>query len=186
MNKAEAKSDEEIAEAAQAGDAGAFGILIDRYGKKISRYGRKFISNNDDIEDLVQEVFIKTYVNIQSFDIKRRFSPWLYRIAHNEFVNALKKKKRALLPLFESEANQPRLVAKEKADKQTNENEIKKILNRCLSKLGPKYREPLILYYFEEMDYREIADILRLPISTIGVRLSRARGKLKEFYEKYE
>lgn len=183
MGRTEEKSDEEIAGIVQSGDADAFGVLIDRYGAKMSRYARKFISNGDDIEDLVQEVFIKSYVNIQSFDIKRKFSPWLYRIAHNEFINALKKRKRAALPLPEHEINQPGLIAKEKADKPTNENEIKKILNQCLSKLDLKYREPLVLYYFEEMGYREIADILRLPVSTVGVRLSRAKEKLKEIYE---
>jgi len=86
------KTDEEIALMVQQGDIQAFGMLVDRYERKIKRYAKKFISSAEDAKDLAQEVFMKAYANIQSFNAERRFSPWIYRIAHNEFVNALKKK----------------------------------------------------------------------------------------------
>src|SRR6185369_748076 len=75
-----------------------FGLLVERYEGKLLRYGRKFINSQEDIEDIVQDVFISAYQNIQSFDSSLRFSPWIYRIAHNAFVNALKAKDRR--PLF--------------------------------------------------------------------------------------
>ena len=86
------ETDEEIAKRVQGGDVDSFGVLIERYEEKIARYARKFLMRGEDVKDIVQEVFIKAYVNIQSFDTRQRFSPWIYRIAHNEFINAIKKK----------------------------------------------------------------------------------------------
>jgi len=85
------ETDEAIALRVQGGDGEVFGELIERYQAKLSRYARKFLLDPDDAADIVQDIFIKSYQNIQSFDATRRFSPWIYRIAHNEFVNALKK-----------------------------------------------------------------------------------------------
>ena len=66
---------------------------MDRYQAKLLRYGRRFLAQDDHIVDVVQDVFIKTYENIQSFDATRKFSPWIYRIAHNAFVNEIRQKK---------------------------------------------------------------------------------------------
>ena len=177
-------TDEQIAKNIQGGDSALFAVLIDRYEAKLMRYGRKFLREDDDVKDAVQETFIKTYMNIQSFDVDRRFSPWIYRIAHNEFVNALKKRKETV-SLSDVDAIFPHPVAKEKADDGANSHELKRLLETGLAKLDAKYREPLVLYYFEDMDYKEIADILHLPVATVGVRLKRGReALLKEVGEK--
>ena len=76
-------SDEEIAQKVQANDTDAFGVLVFRYEDKMLRYARRFLFDYHDSEDVVQNVFIKAFTNINSFDYKRKFSPWLYRIAHN-------------------------------------------------------------------------------------------------------
>jgi RNA polymerase sigma-70 factor (ECF subfamily) len=172
------QTDEEIARLVQSGDIDLFGKLIERYEEKIKRYGRKFLKGIEDIEDVVQDVFIKAYENIQSFDIKKKFSSWLYRIAHNEFVNALKKHKKKPLSFFELDIILPHSSAEEVNQKIDNQ-EILKNIDRYLDKLSPKYREPFILYYLEELSYKEISDILHVPISTVGVRLKRAKEKLK-------
>jgi len=179
-------TDEEIASKVQTGDTESFGIIVERYAPKITRYARKFLSHIQDIEDLVQEVFLKAYANILSYDAKMKFSPWLYRIAHNEFVNALKKKTRLPLPLFELDVLFPHLPAKETADSETNEREIKLMLKDYLDQISPKYREVLVLYYFQELDYQEIAEILHIPVSTVGVRLNRAKFILKNNFKKHE
>lgn len=130
----------------------------------------------------LQEIFIKTYVNIRSFDLDRRFSPWIYRIAHNEFVNALKKKKkeRGNISLFFVDLLFPHPIAKETADEGSSRREIKEVLGGSLEKIDAKYREPLVLYYLEDMDYKEIADILHIPVSTVGVRLQRGKTLLRK------
>src|SRR3954470_6961664 len=86
------ETDEQIALAVQSGRSEKFGELVERYEAKLLRYARKFLLDPEDAQDIVQDIFIKAYENLQSFDATRRFSPWIYRIAHNEFVNALKKR----------------------------------------------------------------------------------------------
>ncbi len=179
-------SDEEIATQVQEGDSESFRMLVERYEPKIIRYAKRFFFDGDEGKDLVQEVFIKAYVNIRSFDPSRRFSPWIYRIAHNEFVNNIKRrqKERDNVSIFDFDTLFPHLVAKETADEGFGKAEVRRMLDRSLGQIGAKYREPLILYYFEELDYREIADILHIPVSTVGVRLQRGRAMLKDIVEK--
>ena len=177
-------SDEQVVRIVQAGKIESFGILVKRYQAKMLRYARKFLFNYHEIEDSVQEVFIKAYTNIQSFDASRKFSAWLYRIAHNQFINAIKKKGKEPMPFFDLDILLPRLISKEKADKKTNQREIRQMIEQCLDKLDFKYREPLILYYFEELSYQEIADILRIPIATVGVRLKRGKKIIKSLCQK--
>ena len=174
------KSDEEIAEAVQKGDHESFGILVERYEQKISRYGRKFLSDAEDIKDLIQEIFIKAYVNIRSFDTERKFSPWIYRIAHNEFINAAQKKRRIPIFSFDLDTIFPHPVAAETADSEARRHDMRKILDMHLGSLLLKYREPLILYYFQDMDYKMISEILKIPTSTVGVRLQRGKALLEQ------
>ena len=169
----------------QKGDIESFRILVERYEAKIARYAKRFFFDGDEGKDIVQDVFIKAYVNIQSFDTSRRFSPWIYRIAHNEFVNNIKRrqKERENVSIFDFDLLFPHLVAKETADDGFNKAEVKRMLDQSLNKLNEKYKEPLVLYYFEDMDYREIADVLHIPVSTVGVRLQRGRAMLKKIVQ---
>lgn len=173
-------NDEETARRVQNGDVEAFAVLMGRYEKKITRYGKKFLSHPDDVKDIVQEIFTKAYINIKSFDAARRFSPWIYRIAHNEFVNALKKKKSEKISFLDFDVIFPHPVAKEYADADIDRADLRRLLDIHMDKMPAKYREPLVLYYFEELSYREIADIMRLPVSTVGIRLQRGKAMLKK------
>lgn len=175
------ETDEQIALAVQGGASNKFGELVERYEAKLLRYARKFLLDPEDAQDIVQDIFIKAYENMQSFDTTRRFSPWIYRIAHNEFVNALKKREsRRTMFTIDFDTLFPYLQAADTADDTALERDTKETLEKHLGKLDAKYREPLILYYLESMDYREIADILRIPVSTVGVRLARARAMLQK------
>lgn len=177
------ETDEVLATRTQKGDADAFGVLVQRYENKIMRYANKFLYNYQDREDAVQEVFIKAYQHIQSFRPSQRFSPWIYRIAHNTFINVIRKQSREKVSYFDTDS----LFALSLADtsevslrEQKNDREI---LDQCLQKLSVKYREVLVLFYFEEKSYDEIADILHIPKATVGVRLARARAHMKNMYQ---
>jgi RNA polymerase sigma-70 factor (ECF subfamily) len=176
-------TDEQIAHLVQTGDSEQFGELIERYETKLKRYARKFLNSVDDIEDLVQDVFIKSYTNIQSFDVKQRFSPWIYRIAHNTFVNELKRKHRRGFSIFDADTILPQLAAKETTDKDILDTEIRAELDELLTDLPTKYREVIILFYFEELSYQEISEVLQIPVTTVGVRMNRGRTKLRSCYE---
>ncbi len=180
------KNDEQIVELIQSGRVELFGVLINRYEKKLLRYAGKMLDDYGDRQDVVQEIFIKTYINIQSFDTKRKFSSWLYRIAHNEIVNVFKKNKRLrFLPIFDLDTFFPQFT-KDKSDfyLEAERREMQKIIEFGLNKLDRKYRESIILYYLEEFSYKEIADILKIPIATVGVRIKRAKQILKIIFEK--
>jgi RNA polymerase sigma-70 factor (ECF subfamily) len=172
-------TDEEIAMRIHNGDDEAFGELMHRYESRIGSFGRRFISADHDVRDLVQEIFIKAFVNIESFDAGQKFSSWLYRIAHNHFVDALKKKKRERVWFFDLDVFLPHATVRETAVDEAERQQMRELLNAALTTLDIKYRAPLLLYYFDEMGYREISDILRIPVSTVGVRLARGRSILK-------
>jgi len=178
MNISDA-SDEDIARIVQEGDTDAFGALVTRYEAKLKRYARKFLSRKEDIEDLVQDVFVKAYEHIQSFDTSLRFSPWIYRIAHNVFVNELKRANRLGFSIFDPYTLLPFLSARETADGEVINEEVRRQIDVSLETLSPKYREILILHYFEELSYKEISEVLHIPVTTVGVRMTRARERLR-------
>lgn len=176
-------SDEALALLVQKGDAEKFGILMERYQAKLFRYGKKFLSSGDNIEDVVQDVFIKAFQNIKSFDAKQKFSPWIYRIAHNTYINAIKKSSIGPAYLFDFDTLIAHTVVDDPIVREREQKEIKDIVDKGLSEIEPKYREILVLYYIEDFSYKEIADILHIPVGTVGVRIMRAKEILKEKYK---
>lgn len=182
---ADQKNDEELAREAQGGDTDAFGQLVERYQGKMMRYARRFLRTAEDAEDAVQEVFLKSFENLQSFDHARRFSPWIYRIAHNTLINALKKKGKDPLPFFDPDTLFPHPIAAERPDREHDARELKETFERGFERLPAKYREPLHLYYFEELSYQEIADVLKIPLSTVGVRIMRGKESLQKMNPRF-
>ena len=175
-------TDEELAVRTQSGDHEAFGVLVERYEKKLSRYGRKFLRANEDIQDIVQEIFLNAYRNIQSFDSGQRFSPWIYRIAHNSFVNELRRKSRRPFFAIDFDSLVAHPHAAETSEQGTHEREMREMVERGLEVVSAQYREILLLYYQEELSYKEIADVLQVPMGTVGVRMRRAKEALAKAY----
>ncbi|MDE1925327.1 MAG: sigma-70 family RNA polymerase sigma factor [Patescibacteria group bacterium] len=180
----DSRSDEALAALVQGNNQEAFGVLMDRYQAKLLRYGRRFLSHDEHIVDVVQDVFIKAYQNMQSFDATRKFSPWIYRIAHNAFVNEIRRKKRDPLVYLDLDAvfAHPSYEMDPGGDEERAQ--MQSLINKGLDALTPAYREVIILYYLEEQSYQEIADILQVPVGTVGVRLRRAREALKKYVER--
>jgi RNA polymerase sigma-70 factor (ECF subfamily) len=175
-------TDEALARRVQEGDTEAFGTLVERYEGKLKRYGSKFLSSRDDVTDLVQDAFVRAYQNIRSFDASLRFSPWMYRIAHNEFVSALRKRSRTPVIAIDFDALVSHPAYDDPAPREREQKEMRAFIDGGLAELSPKYREVLVLYYLEELSYREIADVLQVPVSTVGIRLKRGKEALAEIY----
>lgn len=182
----ESISDEDLAKAVQDGDLQAFDALLKRYYQKILRYGRKFLLGAQDSEDAAQTIFLKAYRFIKSYNASRKFSPWIYGIAHNEFINLGKKRVKEQVEFFDDESFFPYPTVDQPTNRDLSNLEVKGILDECLGQLAAKYREPVVLYFLEDLDYKQIAQILRLPISTVGTRIKRAKYKLKELSEAYK
>jgi len=178
-------TDEQAVALVQGGDKEKFGILMARYEKKLFRYGKRFLSGKEHIEDIIQDVFMSTYKNIRSFDPSLKFSSWIYRIAHNAFVNALKKGSRNPLLVFDFDFDTliSHPVHEDPAIVEREQKELKKMMDQCLDQLSPKYKEVIILHYYEELSYKEMGDILEIPIGTVGIRIKRAKDALRKIYE---
>lgn len=177
--------DEEVVVRVQAGEAELFGEVMHRYEPKIRRYAQRYFREREEITDLVQDVFIKVYENIQSFDASQRFSPWIYRIAHNEFVNKIAWKSiRNFVPIEGDELFPLQLPAPENVMRQAIAEDEKQLMEKYLAELDDKYKTPIIMFYYEDLSYEEISEILKIPVNTVGVRIKRGKDRLKEIIEK--
>ncbi len=182
MEELPVRTDEELAALVQKGDENALAELIDRYESKLMRYGQRFIGaqNENALHEAVQDIFISVYQNIEGFDIKQRFSPWIYRVAHNAFVDVLRLKTKQPLYVFDFDKLLSHPIQEETILKEKENAEIRVLLEKSMGMLSVQQREIIALYYFEDFSYKEIADVLHIPVSTVGVRLARARTSLKK------
>lgn len=181
-------SDLELIGLMKKGNKNAYSHLTERYSKKLFTYIFHFVGDKNEAEDILQNVFSKTYKNLNRFDVSRKFSSWIYRIAHNESINFLKRRNKRYIVSWEDIA-----TTKDKLDTATSEEipeekwehmEIVREIDEALEKLPPKYRQVLKLRYFQEYSYEEIGDILKKPINTIGTLINRAKRKLLEIAKK--
>lgn len=177
-------SDEDIVAQVLNKDKNLFLILVDRYEGKLTRYIKRFIWKEEDVKDVLQNIFIKAFENLNSFDDKYKFNSWIYSISHNESINFINKNNnKRLLEEIDFDTILPFAKAKENIETDIVTQEDKDILSSHISNLEYKYKEVIVLHYFEDFSYKEISDILKIPESTVGVRLKRAKDKLKKIPE---
>ncbi|MHA1697076.1 MAG: RNA polymerase sigma factor [Candidatus Helarchaeota archaeon] len=158
-----------------------FLCIVKKYEDPLMRYIRRITNINfEDAEDLLQEVFIKVYTNLNAFDPKLKFSSWIYRIAHNKVISNFRKLK--IRPeKINSEINKD-ILEKIKSDlnieKEFDQKILKDKLIQVINQLDIKYKEVIVLKYLEEKTYDEISDIIKKPINTVGTLINRAKKKL--------
>jgi RNA polymerase sigma-70 factor (ECF subfamily) len=161
----------------------SFGFLIERYEAKLQRYiNRLGVKNIEDQKDVLQDIFIKAYKNLNDFDTSLSFSSWLYRIAHNESINWYRKQ--SVRPEGHLIASGDDVLNLLKDDDKNQEVSFDIKINadevaRALNRIDLKYQEVLVLRYFEAKEYDEISDILKIPIGTVGTLIARGKAKLK-------
>lgn len=182
------KTDEELSVLLVAEDYSAMPVLIDRYQKPLSRYLRRIgVYKEEDIQDLLQDIFIKIYKNINSFNKDLSFSSWIYRISHNEaisFFRRIKARPEGNMVedgeelLFKTEDESINLA--EEIDQTLNA----KVLQDAILELDQKYRDVLVLRYFENRDYENISDILQIPKGSVATLIHRAKDRLKQKLKK--
>ncbi len=166
----------------------AFAELIIRYEAKLNRYiGRLGVKSYDDQVDVLQDIFIKAYRNINSFDNSFKFSSWLYRIAHNETISWYRKQKVRPEGNLVAEGEEILLLLQNKelsAEVEFDQGVNREELLRALKNIDQKYQEALILRYFENKEYDEISDILAVPQGSVGTLIFRGKKQLKDALHK--
>lgn len=175
-------TDEFLIAKVKNGDCEAFSPLIERYKMQVYRLVYRMVGNRDDSEDLVQEVFVRSFRAIKSFKAGCPFYPWLSRIAVNHTLNYVKKEqKNKMQPL---EWIQERLASKQDDPvAMTEQKMLKEKITAAMQKLPGDYRTILVLRVEEELSYNEISKTLRIPRGTVMSRLARARQRLKEIFK---
>jgi len=174
-------SDEEIVVKTLA-DKQFFGEIVDRYEAKLKRYvARLGVRNPEDQLDVLQDVFLKVYKNLNAFDRSLQFSSWIYRITHNEAVSWYRKKN--VRPEGHLIADSEELIGFLSAKEDTQDQDFDKTVNAtevnaALLKIEAKYREAIILRFFEHKEYDEISDILKIPVGSVGTLLHRGKKQL--------
>lgn len=172
-------TDEQIIEKIRNSNPDLYAVIIERYQKKLIRYVNNLIKNENKAVDVVQESFIKAYINLNNFNIEKKFSSWIYRIAHNQAINLAKKYQKET-PLLEDWD----FKSEDDIEKDFEEKETKEKVEKCLNNIPLLYSEPLSLYYLDEKSYEEISDILRIPMGTVATRINRAKKIIKKICQK--
>jgi len=163
-------------------DGDAYAPLVERYEAPLTRYlYRLGCRSKSDADDILQEVFIKAYRNLNGYDATMKFSSWIYRIAHNETMTFFRKSSRAPrvardddeLVAFDELPDGTSIAAELDAELDAA------VVRDAVSRLDPKYRDVLVLRFLEDRSYEEISDILRKPPGTVATLISRAKVRLR-------
>lgn len=184
LNKDEIEtlSDEEMVALALK-DQDNFVIVINRYKSKLFNYIRRITSIRDeDAEDLLQDIFLKVYLNLNDFDTDLKFSSWIYAIARNQVIsNHRRLNVRAEGHSTNLEDDSARKLASNINIEQELDNiYLKDNVTKVLYGLSEKYREVLVLKFLEEKNYQEISDIIKKPVGTVGSLMNKAKSEFKK------
>jgi RNA polymerase sigma-70 factor (ECF subfamily) len=172
---------------AKEGDMDAFSELVSHYERRVFRMAKQITQNDDDAEDVLQETFLKAYTHLDNFQGNSKFYTWLVRIAVNEALMKLRKRRSdRTVPLDEpidtGEDEMVREIAvwDESPEQRFSREELGQILDQAIQSLKPAYRTVFILRDIEELSIEETAEALNLSISAVKSRLLRARLQLRE------
>jgi RNA polymerase sigma-70 factor (ECF subfamily) len=190
------REDKALVRRARTGDERAFSELVKRHRRGIERLIRPIVRNasSDEVEDLVQEALTKAFLHLESYSEEYAFSTWLYRIAQNHAIDHLRRKKLAMFSISAPPSNYDH-----KSDDDVKEFEITDsswvpeqtmlaeerthLIEDAIEQLPENYKRIIKLRHNDDLEYEEIAKILKLPMGTVKVHLHRARAALAKLLE---
>ncbi|MGZ8867805.1 MAG: sigma-70 family RNA polymerase sigma factor [Thermoanaerobaculia bacterium] len=173
------------------GDRDRFGELVARYEKRVINYVYRITHRYEDAHDLAQEIFVKVFLALDRYDPKYQFSTWLFRIAQNSAIDALRKKSISEVPIARPTEDEPTGKEREFADdgispyRALKNKQLASAIDRAVEKLPVDYRELIQLRHFAELSYEEIATMKKLPLGTVKNKLFRARNLLKDALDSF-
>lgn len=185
-----ARYDLVLVEQAREGDQAAYAELMERYRESIYFMMYKMVKNQDDADDLTIEAFGKAFRRLEQYSPSYAFSTWLFKIASNNCIDFIRKKRVKLMSMDSGYTNDDgesmRIDAKSNTldpEQTVIQSQKVKHMRHLVSKLKPRYRELIEKRYFEELSYEEIAEELNLPLGTVKAQLFRARDFLAQMME---
>lgn len=169
-------------EQARKGDKAAFGRLMEVYQGPVYNLAYRMLGNSGEAEEAAQEAFIRAYTRIHTYDPAHKFSTWLLSITSNYCIDQIRKRRATYLSIDEPLAPHPALQSEQEKgpEAQLVSNEQSQLVQSMLNELQPEYREAVVLRYWHELSYEEIAEMMDTTVSAIKSRLFRARKQLAE------
>jgi RNA polymerase sigma-70 factor, ECF subfamily len=174
-------NEDELIKKAKQGNMKAFSQLVEIHYPIVEKFAYQLGNRHDEIEDITQEVFIRVYRFIDQFT-KAKFSTWLYKITLNVTRDFARKRQSNLRKVFKFQQDFQKEDYPE-TEAAVLRNEEDRVLHLVIQKLDEKYRVPIVLYYFHEKKYDEIAEIMSISLSTVKTRILRGKSMLKKMME---
>ena len=167
---------------ARQGDKAAFGKIIEAYQSPVFNLAYRMLNNSGEAEEAAQEAFIRAYTRLDSYNPNHKFSTWLLSITSNYCIDLIRKRRAILLSIDEPLPPHPSLMSEKASapEPQLVQSEQQQMVQRLLAELAPEYREAVVLRYWHELSYDEIAEMMDTTVSAIKSRLFRARKQLAE------
>lgn len=175
------QTDEELVLRIREGEITAFELLIRRYQNKLIRFVMRLVWDHHTAEEVVSDTFFAVYRYVNRIDIQKKFTTYLFEIAKNTAISALRKKKQTLsLTAIDD------FAADEFIYEYVAQREKKAQIAKAIAHLDLRYQRVIRLYYFDDLSYEQIGRILKLPVNTVRTHLRRAKDELKKYlvYEK--
>ena len=181
-------TDEELIAMFQRGNGHAFDLLVKRFKNPLMNYVYRYLNDNDECDDVVQETFIRVYRNKNYYKPVAKFSTWIYTIACNLAKTRLSQRQKlnifSFLKSNKHEEEYEVADAGYNLDAITDSILLDKIIQKALDKIPNHYREAVILRDIQELSYEEIADVLKTNVGTVKSRINRGREQLKKILER--
>jgi len=167
---------------AQTGSKRSFSRLVEAYQRPVYNLTYRMLGSPEEAEDAAQETFLRAYARLEQYDVNHKFSTWLFSIANHHCIDRLRKRRAKYVSIDDN----PVLENLEHDSPQPEEDllnqELAAELQALLGKLDPDYRTPLVLRYWEDCSYEEIAESMGLTVSAVKSRLFRARKQIADLY----
>ncbi len=167
---------------AQAGNKRSFSRLVEAYQRPVYNLTYRMLSSPEEAEDAAQETFLRAYARLAQYDPNHKFSTWLFSIANHHCIDRLRKRRATYVSIDENPVLENLEHAAPQPEADVLSKELAAELQKLLDKLDPDYRTPLVLRYWEDCSYEEIAEAMGLTVSAVKSRLFRARKQIADLY----
>ncbi|MDI3520036.1 MAG: hypothetical protein PWQ17_1737 [Anaerophaga sp.] len=176
-------NENELVNQAKEGQTEAFSRLVEKYRQKVFQTSMGFLHNADDAEDLTQDIFVKVWYSLKSFDGRSTFSTWLYRIAVNQAINRVRKNKLRSFVGINSEIHESQ-YSDDNAEETLERKEQKKQIWQAIDKLKSNQKKAFVLFYYQELSIKEVAEVMDLSQKATESLVFRARKNLQKTLSK--
>ena len=171
-------------DAARRGDKGAFNRLVQAYQRPVYNLTYRMLGSSEEAEDAAQETFLRAYARLGQYDPQMKFSTWVFSIANHHCIDRLRKRRTTHISIDDNPVLENLVEETPQPEHQALDREQGAELHTLISQLDPDYRTPLVLRYWEDLSYEEIAQSMGVTVAAVKSRLFRARQQLMALYER--